>query len=87
VIAMKGSPASISDINLPATQAFIKAQETVWGKRPVFRREGGSVPVVADMQKILGVDSVLSGFGLSDDNIHGPNENCICQPGTVVSIL
>jgi acetylornithine deacetylase/succinyl-diaminopimelate desuccinylase-like protein len=74
VTAMKGSPASISDINLPATQAFIKAQETVWGKRPVFRREGGSVPVVADMQEILGVDSVLSGFGLTDDNIHGPNE-------------
>jgi acetylornithine deacetylase/succinyl-diaminopimelate desuccinylase-like protein len=74
LIAMKGSPASISDIDLPATQAFIRALETVWGKRPVFRREGGSVPVVADMQQILGVESVLSGFGLTDDNIHGPNE-------------
>jgi acetylornithine deacetylase/succinyl-diaminopimelate desuccinylase-like protein len=74
VIAMKGSPASISDINLPATQAFFRAQEAVWGKKPVFRREGGSVPVVSDMQQILGVDSVLSGFGLTDDNIHGPNE-------------
>jgi acetylornithine deacetylase/succinyl-diaminopimelate desuccinylase-like protein len=74
VIPMKGSPASLSDPNLPATQALIQAQETVWGKRPVFRREGGSVPVVSDMQQILGVDSVLSGFGLTDDNIHGPNE-------------
>jgi acetylornithine deacetylase/succinyl-diaminopimelate desuccinylase-like protein len=74
VIPMKGSSASLSDPNLPATQALIKAQETVWGKRPVFRREGGSVPVVSDMQQILGVDSVLSGFGLTDDNIHGPNE-------------
>jgi acetylornithine deacetylase/succinyl-diaminopimelate desuccinylase-like protein len=74
VTAMKGSPASISDINLPATRAFIKAQETVWGKKPIYRREGGSVPVVSDMQQILDVDSVLSGFGLPDDNIHGPNE-------------
>jgi acetylornithine deacetylase/succinyl-diaminopimelate desuccinylase-like protein len=74
VIAMKGNPASITDLQLPATQAFSKAQETVWGKKPVFRREGGSVPVVSEMQQILGVDSVLSGFGLTDDNIHGPNE-------------
>jgi acetylornithine deacetylase/succinyl-diaminopimelate desuccinylase-like protein len=74
IIPMKGSPASVSDPNMPATQAFIQALEQVWGKRPVFRREGGSVPVVGDMQAILGIDSVLSGFGLSDDNIHGPNE-------------
>jgi acetylornithine deacetylase/succinyl-diaminopimelate desuccinylase-like protein len=35
---------------------------------------GGSIPVVADMQEILGVNSVLSGFGLPDDNLHAPNE-------------
>lgn len=68
------SPASMSDPNLPATQALARALETVWGKRPVLKREGGSVPVVGDMQRILGVDSVLTGFGLPDDNLHAPNE-------------
>ncbi len=71
---MTGSPASLSDPRSPAAQALAQAQETVWGVRPVFKREGGSVPVVAQMQKILGVDSVLCGFGLPDDNLHAPNE-------------
>ncbi len=68
-----GNP-SISDINLPETLALAEALETVWGIKPVFKREGGSVPVTADMQEILGIDSVLTGFGLPDDNIHSPNE-------------
>ena len=68
-----GAP-SISDINIPETKALVKALEEVWGVKPVFRREGGSVPVVAEMQEILGIDSVLTGFGLPDDNVHSPNE-------------
>lgn len=68
-----GSP-SISDLELNETKALIKALKTVWGVNPIFKREGGSVPVVADMQEILGIDSVLTGFGLPDDNIHSPNE-------------
>ena len=68
-----GKP-SISDINLPETKAMAKALEMVWGVKPVYRREGGSVPVTADIQHILGIDSVLTGFGLPDDNIHSPNE-------------
>ena len=68
-----GNP-SISDINLPETEALAKALETVWGVKPVYKREGGSVPVTADMQEILGIDSVLTGFGLPDDLIHSPNE-------------
>ncbi len=72
--AMAGGTASLSDPNLPATQALANALEQVWGKRPVYKREGGSVPVVADMQKILNVNSVLTGFGLPDDNLHAPNE-------------
>lgn len=71
---LSGGHPSISDLNLPETRAMIQALEQVWGKPPVFKREGGSVPVVADMQQILGIDSVLTGFGLPDDNIHSPNE-------------
>lgn len=68
-----GSP-SLSDIHMPASKALAKAFETVWGTSPAYKREGGSVPVVADMQKYLEIDSVLTGFGLPDDRIHSPNE-------------
>jgi acetylornithine deacetylase/succinyl-diaminopimelate desuccinylase-like protein len=71
---MAGGKASLSDRNLPATLAMSNALKQVWGVDPVFRREGGSVPVVGDMQRILGADSILIGFGLPDDNIHSPNE-------------
>ena len=68
-----GSP-SISDINMPASKALHKAFIETWEVEPAYKREGGSVPVVADMQQILGIDSVLTGFGLPDDRIHSPNE-------------
>jgi acetylornithine deacetylase/succinyl-diaminopimelate desuccinylase-like protein len=71
---MAGGPASITDRDMPAVSALSQALEATWGKPPVFRREGGSVPVVAQMKKILGVESVLTGFGLPDDNLHAPNE-------------
>lgn len=74
LLQMAGGVASITDRNLPAVAALQRALEATWGKRPVFRREGGSVPVVGQMQKILGVESVLTGFGLPDDNLHAPNE-------------
>jgi acetylornithine deacetylase/succinyl-diaminopimelate desuccinylase-like protein len=74
LIKMAGGPASISDRRSSAVQAMSKAMETVWGKRPVFRREGGSVPVVAQFQQMLGIESVNAGFGLPDDNFHAPNE-------------
>jgi len=51
-----------------------EALEQAWGKRPLFKREGGSIGVVVQLQEYAGVDSVLTGFGLSDDNQHSPNE-------------
>ena len=69
-----GDPASATDPHNPSAQALAKALESVWGKQPVYRREGGSIPVVGVMQQILGIDSVLTGFGLPDDCIHSPNE-------------
>lgn len=74
VIRMSGGPASFTDPNHPASQAMSRAIETVWGKRPVFKREGGSIPIVSDMQETLGIESVLTGFGLPEDNVHAPNE-------------
>lgn len=68
-----GSP-SISDITTAESLALAKSFEEVWGVKTTYKREGGSVPVVADMQQTLHIDSVLTGFGLPDDNIHSPNE-------------
>ena len=72
---MHGGPASITDRKSPWVQALARAMETVWDVRPVYKREGGSIPVVAQIQEILGKDSVLTGFGLPDGNLHGPDEN------------
>ena len=74
LVAMQGGPASMTDPHIPEAEALANALETVWGVRPVYKREGGSIPVVADMQEILGIKSVLTGFGLPDDNLHAPNE-------------
>ena len=69
-----GGMPSISDQDNIGIQAMARALETVWGKRPYFHREGGSIPVVAQMQHLLGVESVIAGFSLPDDNVHAPNE-------------
>src|SRR4030067_249218 len=57
-----------------AVDCLSQALESTWGKWPVFRREGGRVPVVSQLHEILGIESVLTGFGLPDDNLHAPNE-------------
>ena len=72
--ALAGNPASISDRNNPGVQAMAKALETVWGVQPYFKREGGSIPVVGDMQRLLWVESVICWFVLPGDNVHAPNE-------------
>lgn len=56
-------------------QAAEKAMETTYGKRPLPQRGGGSIPIVAMFDKVLGVKSVLMGFGLDSDDIHSPNEH------------
>lgn len=66
-------PSSISHESAEV-QAATEALETVWGKQPLFDRLGGTVPVVGMIQEILGADSLMLGFGLPSDNIHGPNE-------------
>jgi acetylornithine deacetylase/succinyl-diaminopimelate desuccinylase-like protein len=54
--------------------AAVQAIEAGFGTKPVFIREGGSIPVVGLLKQHLGVDTLLLGWGQNDDNLHGPNE-------------
>jgi acetylornithine deacetylase/succinyl-diaminopimelate desuccinylase-like protein len=74
VKVITGSDAAITERDSMGVQAVAKGLEQVWGKRPLFKREGGSIGVVVQLQKYVGVDSVLTGFGLPEDNAHSPNE-------------
>lgn len=70
-----GGAAYVSPLEMKAYQAAEKAMETTYGKRPIPTRSGGSIPIVAGFEKILGTKSILMGFGLGSDDIHAPNEN------------
>jgi acetylornithine deacetylase/succinyl-diaminopimelate desuccinylase-like protein len=69
-----GGEAVIVPIDVPPIQAAASALREVFGKEPVFIREGGSIPIAALFHDILGVSVVMMGFGLPDDNLHAPNE-------------
>jgi acetylornithine deacetylase/succinyl-diaminopimelate desuccinylase-like protein len=71
---LHGGHGAIVDTSAPAMQAAAEALEGVFGQTPHFTREGGSIPVVADFKRLLGLDTVLMGFGLDSDAIHSPNE-------------
>lgn len=75
VTSLHGGAAYVCPIDLPAYRAAEKAYAEVYGKNPVPFRSGGSIPVVAAFEEILGIKSVLMGFGLESDAIHSPNEN------------
>ncbi len=68
-----GEPAVVGTAN-PYIRAAAGALRTVWATEPVFIRSGGSIPVVGDLDRELGMPSVMMGFGLPDDNLHAPNE-------------
>jgi acetylornithine deacetylase/succinyl-diaminopimelate desuccinylase-like protein len=74
VTRLHGAFPWMTDFDNVYVQAAGRALEKGFGKRPVFTREGGSIPVVADFQTALNVPVVLFGFGLPDDNLHAPNE-------------
>ncbi len=73
--ALHGGHPVLVDTRHPAMQAAAEAMARVFGQRPYFTREGGSIPVVADFKRLLGLDSVLMGFGLNSDAIHSPDEH------------
>jgi acetylornithine deacetylase/succinyl-diaminopimelate desuccinylase-like protein len=68
-----GDPCLIP-VDNPYIQAATRALKEVWGRETVFIRSGGSIPIVGDFARHLGLPSVMMGFGLPDDNIHAPNE-------------
>ncbi len=72
---LHGGQGYVCPIDLPAYKAAEKAYEEVYGVLPVPVRSGGSIPVISTFEKILGVKSILMGFGLESDAIHSPNEN------------
>jgi acetylornithine deacetylase/succinyl-diaminopimelate desuccinylase-like protein len=74
VTSLHGGMPWMTEFDNPYVQAAGRAIEKGFGKRPVFTREGGSIPIVADFQASLNAPVVLFGFGLPDDNLHAPNE-------------
>jgi acetylornithine deacetylase/succinyl-diaminopimelate desuccinylase-like protein len=69
-----GAPGVVVPLDSPYIRAASRAIEQGFGKAPVFIREGGSIPVVSTFRAKLGVDTLLLGWGLNDDNTHSPNE-------------
>jgi acetylornithine deacetylase/succinyl-diaminopimelate desuccinylase-like protein len=69
-----GHPVVI-DLEYYGLKAAAKAFEDVYEKEALFSREGGSIPIVSDFKKVLGVNSILMGFGLTKDALHSPNES------------
>jgi len=75
VTPLHGGQGYVCPIDLPAYQAAEKAYQDVYGQRPVPVRSGGSIPIISTFEEVLGLKSVLMGFGLEADAIHSPNEN------------
>jgi acetylornithine deacetylase/succinyl-diaminopimelate desuccinylase-like protein len=69
-----GNSAIITNRKSPEVLAMQRALQTAFGRRPIFQRAGGGIGAVSMFKQILGIDSVLTGFSLYDDNFHGPNE-------------
>ncbi len=69
-----GAPAIALDWTLPQLAAARAALTREWGKAALLIGSGGSIPIVGDFKRLLGIDTLLIGFGLDDDRIHSPNE-------------
>jgi len=74
LIDMHGAPGVVVPLDSPYVAAAARAIEHGFGRKPVFIREGGSIPIVTAFRRQLGVDTLLLGWGLDDDNTHSPNE-------------
>ncbi len=70
-----GGQGYVAPTNTPAYMAASKAIEEIYGIKPVPFRSGGSIPIISTFEQVLGIKSILLGFGLESDAIHSPNEN------------
>lgn len=69
------TPKDQSPVLARAFRAAHQAVSEVWGRPPLYLREGGSVPIIADIKRVTGLDSVMMGLFLPEDNLHAPNES------------
>ena len=69
------TPPDQSPVLARAFQATEQAVRDVWGRAPLYLREGGSVPIISDIKRVTGLDSVMMGLFLPEDNLHAPNES------------
>ncbi len=74
VRSLHGGEPAITPIDSPGVRAAVSALEKGFGKKPLYQREGGSIPIVVQFKKLLKIDTVLLGFGLPDENAHAPDE-------------
>jgi len=72
---LHGGEGYVAPTNTIGYQAACKAYETVYGPKPIPIRSGGSIPIISLFEKMLGIKSILMGFGLESDAIHSPNEH------------
>lgn len=75
VTPMHGGQGYVCPIDIPAYKAAEKGFEIAFGKRPLAARRGGSIPIIAAFEQILGRKTILMGFGLEQNAIHSPNES------------
>jgi len=75
VTPMHGGQGYVCPIDLPAYRAAEKGFEVAFGKRPLAARRGGSIPIISTFEQLLGVKTILMGFGLEQNAIHSPNES------------
>jgi acetylornithine deacetylase/succinyl-diaminopimelate desuccinylase-like protein len=75
ITPMHGGQGYVCPIDIPAYKAAEKGFELAFGKRPLAARRGGSIPIIAAFEQILGCKTILMGFGLEQNAIHSPNES------------
>ena len=75
VTPLHGGQAYGCPVDVPAYKAAEAAYMDTYGKLPIPMRSGGSIPIIARFEEVLGIKAILMGFGLGEDAIHSPNEN------------
>jgi acetylornithine deacetylase/succinyl-diaminopimelate desuccinylase-like protein len=75
VRSLHGGQGYVAPTDTIAYQAASRAMERTFGRKPVPTRSGGSIPIISDFEEVLGIKTILMGFGLESDAIHSPNEN------------